>query len=150
VSKPGGVFCLEGQWDDNLAERGSVLPTLELLERLNAIQFIHRDTATPQELRYYLDTWLSRKYTAYHVGFFALHGAPTKLHLSDTHTVGLAEMASWMAGRCEGKRLYLGSCSAPTGRPRRPDTLVIFARASDVRAIVGELRCAPVSDDARS
>lgn len=112
MPKPGGVFCVEGQWDENLSERGSVLPTLELLERLGAIRFIHRDTATPQELRHYLEVWLSRKYTAYHVGFFALHGAPTKLHLSDAHTVGLAEMASWMAGRCDGKRLYFGSCSA--------------------------------------
>ncbi|MEH1101913.1 hypothetical protein AB0I85_15185 [Micromonospora echinofusca] len=112
MTKPGGVFCFEGQWADDLAERGSVLPTLELLDRLGSIRFIHRDTATPQELRYYLERWLSRKYSAYQVGFFALHGAPTRLQLSDSHTVGLSEIASWVSGQCHGKRLYFGSCSA--------------------------------------
>ncbi|MEV6692037.1 hypothetical protein AB0M35_11285 [Micromonospora sp. NPDC051196] len=112
MAKPGGVFCVEGQWDNNLAERGSVLPTLELLERLGAIRFIHRDTATPQELRYFLDRWLTHKYSAYEVGFFALHGSPSEVHLSDSHSVRLKEIAGWMAGRCAGKRLYFGSCSA--------------------------------------
>ncbi|MFC0007346.1 DUF6642 family protein [Micromonospora siamensis] len=111
MPKPGGVFCFEGEWEDDLAERGSVLPTLELLERLGSIRFIHRDTATPQELRYFLERWLTRKYAAYQVGFFALHGSPTRLHLSDSHSVGLAEIASWMSGQCEGKRFYFGSCS---------------------------------------
>lgn len=73
MAKPGGVFCFEGQWADDLTERGSVLPTLELLERLGSIRFVHRDTATPQELRYFLERWLTRKYAAYQVGFFALN-----------------------------------------------------------------------------
>ncbi len=73
MAKPGGVFCVEGQWEDDLNSRGSVLPTLELLERLNSIRYIHRDTATAEELHYYLDAWLSRKYADYKVGFFALH-----------------------------------------------------------------------------
>ncbi|MGW5555603.1 DUF6642 family protein [Micromonospora sp. NPDC003944] len=134
VAKPGGVFCVEGQWHDNLEERGSVLPTLELLERLGALRYIHRDTATPQELRYFLERWLSRKYAAYEVGFFALHGAPTKLQLSDTHSVGLAEIASWLSGRCEGKRLYFGSCSSL----RASDTtLAEFLRETKAAMICG-------------
>ncbi|MEV4711544.1 hypothetical protein [Micromonospora sp. NPDC049374] len=112
MAKPGGVFCVEGLWHDNLTDRGSVLPTLELLERLGVLRFIHRDTATPQELRYFLDRWLSRKYAAYEVGFFALHGSPSEVHLSDSYSVSLTEVASWMSGRCLGKRLYFGSCSA--------------------------------------
>lgn len=134
MTKPGGVFCVEGQWHDDLAERGSVLPTLDLLERLGSIRYIHRDTATPQELRYFLERWLSRKYTAYEVGFFALHGAPTQLSLSDSHTVGLAEIASWMSGRCEGKRLYFGSCSALKASDI---TLGEFLRESKVEMLCG-------------
>ncbi|GAA3274718.1 hypothetical protein GCM10020218_020770 [Dactylosporangium vinaceum] len=134
VTKPGGVFCVEGNWNNDLAARGSVLPTLDLLERLGAIRYIHRRTATPQELRFYVETWLSRKYAAYHVGFFALHGAPTKLHLSEAHTVGLAELGSWTAGRCEGKRLYFGSCSAL----RASDTtLAEFLRETKAAMVCG-------------
>lgn len=111
MSKPGSVFCVEGQWGDNLAERGSVLPTLELLERLRKIRFIHRDVATPDELRYYLDQWLSHKYAAYHVGIFAIDGAPGKLRLSNRHEMDLAEVMGWMRGRCAGKQLYF-DCGA--------------------------------------
>jgi len=111
VPKPGGVFCVEGQWEDDLTERGSVLPTLELLERLGSIRFIHRDTATTEELHYYLDTWLSRKYQDFKVGFFALHGQPSQLCLTAKTTVELDEIAAWMSGRCGGRSLYFGSCS---------------------------------------
>ncbi|MBY8870373.1 hypothetical protein K7640_00765 [Micromonospora sp. PLK6-60] len=106
MDKPGRVFCLEGQWHDDLKERGSVLPTLELLERLGQIRFIHRDVATPGELRYYLDQWLSRKYTAYDVGIFAVDGSPGRLHLSNRNEVELTELVSWLRGRCEGRKLY--------------------------------------------
>ena len=111
MPKPGGVFCVEGQWEDDLTERGSVLPTLELLERLGSIRFIHRDTATTEELHYYLDTWLSRKYQDFKVGFFALHGQPSQLCLTAKTTVELDEIAAWMSGRCAGRSLYFGSCS---------------------------------------
>ncbi|WP_420870181.1 DUF6642 family protein [Micromonospora globbae] len=105
------MFCVEGQWDDNLAERGSVLPTLEMLECLGRIRYIHRDVATPDELRYYLDQWLSRKYAAYNVGIFAIDGSPGELRLSNRHQLKLAEVASWLQGRCDGKRLYFDSGS---------------------------------------
>ncbi|MFI7609391.1 DUF6642 family protein [Micromonospora sp. NPDC049366] len=106
MGKPGSVFCVEGQWDDDLAERGSVLPTLELLERLRRIRFIHRDVATPGELRFYLEQWLSRKYAAYNVGIFAIDGGPGRLRLSGRHELDLFEIVGWLQGRCEGKRLY--------------------------------------------
>ncbi|MGC5663996.1 DUF6642 family protein [Micromonospora sp. WMMD723] len=112
MAKPNGVFCVEGEWHADLAERGSVLPTLELLERLGRLRFIHRDTATADELRYFLDSWLSsRRYAAYEVGFFASPGTPTSLQLSGKHTVDLTDIAGWMSGRCGGKRLYFGSRS---------------------------------------
>ncbi|MEV6637685.1 hypothetical protein AB0M54_43845 [Actinoplanes sp. NPDC051470] len=118
MARAGGVFCVEGQWDDDLTRQGSVLPLLELLERLGRIRFIHRDTATPDELHHYLDTWLTRRYSTFKVGFFAMHGNPSQLCLSGKQTVELDEVAGWMSGRCEGKKLYFGACSilrAPNG-----------------------------------
>ncbi|GAB3138937.1 hypothetical protein GCM10027290_07200 [Micromonospora sonneratiae] len=107
----GGVFCVEGQWHRDLNERGSVLPTLELLERLGRIRFICKDAATPDELFYFLNRWLLRRYADYRVGFFAMHGEPSKLCLTDWHSVDLDDVAAQMSGRCEGKLLYFGSCS---------------------------------------
>nr|MDT0662280.1 DUF6642 family protein [Micromonospora sp. DSM 115978] len=110
MARPG-VFCVEGQWHRDLNDRGSVLPTLELLERLGKIRFIHKDAATRDELVYFIDRWLLRQYADYRVGFFAMHGEPTKLCLTDRHSVDLDDISEQMAGRCEGKRLYFGSCS---------------------------------------
>ena len=107
----GGVFCVEGQWHRDLDEEGSVQPTLELLERIRRIRYIHKDVATPDELKYFLGRWALRQYADYHVGFFAMHGEPGKLWLTDRHSVDLADMAEPLVGRCEGRRLYFGSCS---------------------------------------
>ena len=110
MSAPG-VFCVEGQWDDNLTDRLSVRPALELLERLGAIQFIHKDVATVAELDYFLDRWTMKSYRPYAVGYFAMHGTPSKLSLSGRHSVTLHHIAQQLDGRCAGRRLYFGSCS---------------------------------------
>jgi hypothetical protein len=41
------IFCLEGQWESDLEDRCSVLPTLDTLERLGRSKYIHRDVGTP-------------------------------------------------------------------------------------------------------
>ena len=107
----GGIFCVEGQWHRDLNERGSVLPTLELLQRLHRIRFIHKEVATEGELTYFLDRWLLRKYVDYRVGFFAMHGEPSKLCLTDRHSVDLSDVAAQLSGKCHDKRFYFGSCS---------------------------------------
>jgi hypothetical protein len=109
--RPGGVFCLEGQWHRHLDVRGSVLPTLDLLERLGEIRFIHKDVATRDEFTYFLDRWLLRQYDEYRVGFFAMHGDRKRLDFSDHESMELDEITDLMRGRCDGKRLYFGSCS---------------------------------------
>lgn len=112
----GGIFCVEGQWDRDLANRSSVLPTLELLERLDLVRYIHKDVATVEELRYFLERWALRQYSAYRVGYFAMHGGSKQLYLTHQSAVELDEVAEWLEGKCEGRRLYFGCCgvlSAP-------------------------------------
>ncbi|TDB82012.1 hypothetical protein E1091_18850 [Micromonospora fluostatini] len=133
----GGVFCVEGQWHRDLNERTSVLPTLELLERLGKIRFIHKDAATRDELFYFLDRWLLKQYADYRVGFFAMHGEPNRLCLTDWDSVELADVAERMAGRGEGRRLYFGSCSVL----RAPDaTLREFLAVTGAALICGYTR----------
>jgi Family of unknown function (DUF6642) len=128
---------VEGQWENDLTKRGSVLPTLELLERLNKIRFIHRDTATREELQYFIGRWLLRRYADYEVGFFAMHGEPTQLCLSESNNVELDELESWMSGRCEGRKLYFGSC-AVLAAPQ--DRLVAFLHETKAPMLCGFTR----------
>jgi Family of unknown function (DUF6642) len=106
-----GVFCLEGQWEEDLTDRVTVRPTLELLERLRQIQFIHKDVATSAELDHFLDRWMLRAYANYRVGYFAMHGRAGGLELSRRHSVPLQHIAARIDGKCTGRRLYFGSCS---------------------------------------
>lgn len=107
----GGIFCVEGQWHRDLRDRSTVRSTLELLERHRSIKFIHKDVAAPDELTYFLERWSLRQYADYTVGFFAMHGEPNRLCLTDWHTVELDDLADLLHGKCQGKRLYFGSCS---------------------------------------
>ena len=84
---------MEGQWDDDLSDRTSVRRTLELLERLRVIQFIHKDVATQAELDHYLGRWTLRANAGYSVGYFAMHGTPAKLVLSRRSSVTLHHIA---------------------------------------------------------
>lgn len=111
----GGVFCIEGQWERDMTSRGSVLPTLELLERIQSIRYIHKDVATAQELMYYLDRWTLKQYDDYKVGFFALHGEPERLLLTEhnhhDNSVELDEVGEALAGHCKNRRIFFGSCA---------------------------------------
>ncbi|MGW0227899.1 DUF6642 family protein [Actinopolymorpha singaporensis] len=111
MATPRGVFCLEGQWDENLTDTSSVRPALELLERLGYIQFIHKDVATVPELDHFLERWARRAYSDFAVGYFAMHGESSKLRLSNGNVVPLHHIAQHLEGRCGGRRLYFGSCS---------------------------------------
>jgi hypothetical protein len=71
------------------------------------------------------------------MGFFAMHGEPTKLHLGDGEDVGLGEVASWMSGTCQGKRLYFGSCSVLQAPD---DTLRGFLRETRATLLCGYTR----------
>ncbi|WP_435151242.1 DUF6642 family protein [Micromonospora aurantiaca (nom. illeg.)] len=115
MPQPKGVFCIEGEWDHDLTKRRTVLPTLDMLERLGSLRHIHRSAVTRDQLRYHLEKWSTARYAAYQVGFFALHGSPRHMWLSRSHSTSLDEVAGWIPGRWHGKRIYIGGCSVLRG-----------------------------------
>ena len=115
MPKLKGVFCVEGEWDHDLTKRQSVLPTLDMLERLGSLRHIHCSAVTQEQLKYQLEKWSTARYVAYEVGFFALHGSPRHVWLSKSHSTSLEEVAGWMSGRWQGKRIYIGACSVMRG-----------------------------------
>jgi hypothetical protein len=110
-----GVFCVEGAWDNNLKDRSSVLPTLELLERLQIATYIHRDVATPEELDFYLGKWVQRQYDDYAVLYIACHGGRGEIQLG-RKAIALSALAERIGGRAAGRVIYFGSCSVMADR----------------------------------
>ncbi|WP_374457960.1 DUF6642 family protein [Nocardioides sp.] len=104
-----GIFCLEGEWDDDLRRRRSVLPILELFERLGIARYVHRDVATREELAYYLKRWRLKSYQDYQLLYLAMHGDIGELDLG-RDTLRLPDLAELIRGKAAGRTIYFGSC----------------------------------------
>ena len=55
------IFCLEGDWNDNLKQKSSILPALELLQLNAAIESIYNTCSTKGEFYHRIDQILNYK-----------------------------------------------------------------------------------------
>jgi hypothetical protein len=132
-----GVFSLEGSWNEDLTDRSSVLPMLELLERLEKIDYVHRDVGTRPELEHYLARWIDEDLD-YYVLYLAFHGKNTGLWLSDRTDgfVTLDYLAGVLADKLDGCVVHFGSCSVMAAEER---ALQRFLDQTGARAVTGYL-----------
>ncbi len=133
-----GVLCLEGAWEEDLRDRSSVLPTLQLLESLGYLSFIHRTASTREALFDYLRRarWAGR-YDHYQVLQIACHGEQGQLWLSKGESVELGELAEALREVTDRRRVaavYFGSCLTMAVTD---DQLAEFCRVSRVRHVLG-------------
>lgn len=129
------VFCLEGSWENDLADQTSVRPVLELLQRLGRIEFIHRDVGTRPELEHYLRRW-GDEASDYRVLYLAFHGDDSGIWISDD-TDGEASLdflGSLLADRLDGCVVHFGSCSVMSAKDRRLDR---FIDQTAAKAVIG-------------
>jgi hypothetical protein len=128
-----GIFCLEGEWDSDLRRRESVLPMLELLERLAIAQSIHRDVATKDEFFYYLKKWGQRGYHNYFILYLASHGDSGRLELGKD-AVTIDELEEELADKADGGVIYFGSCLTLV---TDDDRLKRFVKRTGASVVVG-------------
>lgn len=138
-----GILCLEGDWSRDLAKAASVEPMLRLLTHWNPhyVPYIHRNVSTPDGLKNYLTRWLTRRYNRYPILYIACHGTPGVVCLDHDCRVGyqvsLDSLEETLAGRCQGRVLYFGSC----GTLRTPsERLETFLRTTGALAVLGYAR----------
>lgn len=121
ASKQGGtkpnrrrILCFEESiWTDHigLLDQTSVLPTLELLQRMGVVEeFAHRHVLGADEFRNYL-SWrgVGRRTAKYGVIYLAFHGSGQGLRVGASD-VSLDELAE-LLGPVPGVVVHLGSCS---------------------------------------
>lgn len=129
-----GIFCLEGEWESNLRLKESVLPVLELLERLGQIKWIHRDAATIGEVTHYLKKWSQKGYHDYPVLYLATHGDKGVLQWGPTNEdMTLEALAALLGESARGRYVYLGSCLTLFNE-RQVQT---FVETTGVKAVLG-------------
>jgi hypothetical protein len=140
-SKTKGVFCLEGDWWNDLNRTSTVRPILELGGaggRKKTVPFVHRDVATREELAFYLRVWTQKRYAGYPILYLAFHGSPGQIALSDWRRKSASVSLDWIAetldGRCKGRVVHFGSCGTMDVRRSR---LQKFLDATGAIAITG-------------
>ena len=106
-----GIYCLEGIWDEDLREKSSVKPILELLHNNRNIDFIYHNCATAEEIEFYVCKWRQKKYNKFPILYFAFHGEKNILLLGNKKTYSLDNLAEHLAGKCSKSIIIFGSCS---------------------------------------
>ena len=110
-----GVFCLEGEWENNLKRRHSIEPVLQLLSNVPPyVPFVHRDAATREQLFYYLEKWTQRQYDSHPILYLAYHGGKEEIYVGDgrknSSVVTLDELEESLEGKCSGRIIHFGTC----------------------------------------
>lgn len=152
--KGDGIFCLEGEWGTELGDRSSVLPILDLLDRLGLAPSVRRDVATREEFFHHLNRWSLKSNRRFPILYIACHGWDQMIYLrpetlaeeravargkydedqTGAPFVDLDEIEYALKGKAVGRPIYFGSCSTL----RADDKLLkAFARSTGAPAVVG-------------
>lgn len=107
------IFCLEGDWNDNLKQKSSILPALELLKLNASIESIYKTCSTKAEFYKRIDQILNNKtkYGKYQIIYLSFHGFKGGIQLSNDEEITLDELANVFEGKLKGKMIHFGSCS---------------------------------------
>ena len=125
------IFCLEGEWDDSLKSRSSILSTLEFLENLSEIKYIFRKVALEHDLSFYLKKAVRSEYKKYSIIYLAFHGKSHSILMADNKTtVSIVELAD----KFKGKIVHFGSCRTLR---TTPENLEYFLKRTGAEMVSG-------------
>ncbi|MDZ4403617.1 DUF6642 family protein [Prosthecobacter sp.] len=126
------IVCLEALWTEELENRLSVLPILELTARTTSAKFIYLTCNTKAELRHNLSL-VSRK-KSYGILVLAFHGDPGKIELAKHVVVSLDSLATMMGRKFAGWVVHFASCSTVQADEER---LARFVTETQVALVTG-------------
>jgi hypothetical protein len=130
------IFCLEGDWNENLKQKSSILPALELLQLNANIQSVYKTCATKVEFYARLEQLLGNKtkYGKYQIIYLAFHGFKGGIEISKNEEISLEELADVFEGRLHDKIIHFGSCSTLKAHE---DSIYHFLEKTNALAISG-------------
>src|SRR6059036_2476985 len=109
------IACIESLWDGNIEHRLSVVPMLELTERVKDVGWAYLTCNTEEELKYNLGKLRHRR--GYGILYLSCHGRPGEL-VFDKDTVEIEKLGQFL-----GDGLRTGSFTsdrAPRSTSRTP------------------------------
>jgi len=129
------ILCLEGLWDNNLEQRLSVKPILEIISKLNGIRFTHCPCNTKSEFLFHLYNFTASKIISkYSILYLAFHGHSGRIVLSDQEQLNLKELADLMGQQFRGWSVLLSCCSILSLGEKRIES---FINQTQVSLVIG-------------
>lgn len=105
------IFCLEGDWNEDLRKKNSVKSALDFLQDNSSIKYIHRHASTKEEIANRLSEFSKKKYDDYTICYFAFHGQPNQIKVGKEFMT-FEEFAEIAGDTLRGKIIHFGSCSS--------------------------------------
>jgi hypothetical protein len=118
MARNKGIFCLEGDWWNNLKNRSSVEPILELLMRTNgySVRYVHLNVDHRYAFEYYLKKWTQSQFRDHPILYLAFHGEPGTLLIGDQrkpeNKISIEELGEMLEGQCDKRIIFMGSCES--------------------------------------
>jgi hypothetical protein len=103
------IFCLESLWDENIEQKLSVLPILELVAKLDDVKLVHLSCNTIAEFEYNIRL-ISRK-KSYKILYLAFHGSIGKIHFADKSELDLNDIADILGNHFRDWVIHFSSCN---------------------------------------
>jgi hypothetical protein len=128
------IYCLEGNWTDDLAIKQSMVKALEFLEVVSEIKHIHKHCATKEQLKLYLEKYKQKRYQKYSICYLAFHGDPELIYLTKKETVHLDEIAEMIGDSMKNKIIHFGSCSTLSIHKKK---ILSFLKKTNALAVSG-------------
>jgi len=137
--RPKGVFCLEGDWWNDLNRSSTVKPVLKLAgQGEHPVPYVHRDVATEEELTHYLKVWTQKRYARFPMLYLAFHGEAGAIFLGSggvrAPTLDLDWFSERLHGKCKGRIIHFGSCETLSVDARHVKR---FLRETEAVAVTG-------------
>lgn len=127
-----GILCLEGDWEDGLIRRKSLVPVLKLLRSQWDIPFIYRIVPTRDEFKRVIDKWGTSAYSKFNILYLGFHGEPGALRFGDEQ-VPIRDL--WeLHGKGQGRIVHFGSCETLNISPREIER---FFKQTQFQALCG-------------
>jgi len=125
------IACLESLWDEDIENRLSVSPILELVSKMDGVKYTYLTCSTIEELKYNL-TLLKRK-KGYGILYLAFHGSLGKIILAES-PIDIETLATFMGKGFKDWIVHFGSCGTiDVGK----DRIKNFIKATDVSMVLG-------------
>jgi len=109
--KEKNVFCIEGDWTNNLKDEASIKSALDFLQHNSKVRSTHRNCSTVQEFEERIKTALQKTYSKYGLIYLAFHGTPGSINVGKRKKLELDAIAEMIMERASDKIIHFGCCS---------------------------------------